>query len=196
MDEEQFEECIGAMMRGDKQGLRQVYEAYARYIFTIVYGILGSRENAEDVTSEFFIRLWEKCGQYTSGNGHKGYLAAIARNMAVDYLRKYKREELTAAVHGMETDEDGDSKTVLSDRQRKMSVDTSVSVEEEVIGNMTLKEALGTLKPQERQIVDMKVLGGLTFKEIAEVLSLPMGTVTWRYQNAVKKLRRCGYEGV
>ena len=193
MGEEQFEECIGAMVRGDKQGLRQVYEAYARYIYTIVYGILGSRENAEDVTSEFFIRLWEKAGQYKGGNGHKGYLASIARNMAVDYIRKYRREELTAAVHGMEADGEGEDGEAAPYRQRNRTADKSANVEEEVIGNMALQEALGSLKPQERQVVDIKVLGGLTFKEIAHLLSLPMGTVTWRYQNAVKKLRRCGY---
>lgn len=59
---------------------------------------------------------------------------------------------------------------------------------------MTVKEALETLKPAERQIVSLKVLGELTFKEIAQCMKIPMGTVTWKYQNAIKKLRRCGYE--
>ena len=43
-------------------------------------------------------------------------------------------------------------------------------------------------------VVDMKVLGEMSFREISETLHIPMGTVTWRYQNAIKKLRRCGYE--
>ena len=50
------------------------------------------------------------------------------------------------------------------------------------------------LKPSERQVVSLKVLGELTFKEIADIMDIPMGTVTWKYQNAIKKLRRCGYE--
>ena len=81
MGEELFEKCMEDMVSGDKQGLRMIYEAYAGYVYMIVYGILGNKENAEDVTSEFFIRLWEKAGQYRPGNGHKGYLAAMARNM-------------------------------------------------------------------------------------------------------------------
>lgn len=193
MGEEQFEKCIAAMVQGDRQGLRQVYEAYAGYIYTIVYGILGNKEHAEDVTSEFFIRLWEKADYYKPGNGHKGYLAAMARNMAIDDLRKYRREELTAAVHGTEDSGEGHDGSGTAGSRRRETEDKTVSVEEEVIGNMSLKEALGTLKPAERQIVDMKVLGGLTFKEIAKLLSLPMGTVTWKYQNSMKKLRRCGY---
>ena len=63
-----------------------------------------------------------------------------------------------------------------------------------MLGNMTVSQALDTLKPAERQIVSLKVLGEMTFKEIARSMQIPMGTVTWKYQNAIKKLRRCGYE--
>ena len=58
---------------------------------------------------------------------------------------------------------------------------------------MSLTEALNTLKPAEKQIIDMKVLSEMTFAEIAQTLNIPMGTVTWRYREAIKKLRRCGY---
>lgn len=192
MNEAQFEKCIEEMVRGEKQGLRQVYEAYAGYIYTIVYGILRNKENAEDVTSDFFIRLWEKADYYKPGGGHhRGYLAAMARNMAVDYLRKYKREELTAAVHDLACEEEWQGIPGVN-RDGQVNPKTA-GVEEEVIGTMALEEALLLLKPGERRIVDLKVLGELTFKEIAQLLSLPMGTVTWQYQNAMKKLRRCGY---
>ena len=173
VSDKQFDKCIRQMVQGDKQGLRKIYEAYISYIYTIVYGILGNKENAEDVASEFFIKLWEKAEYYKAGRGHRGYLATMARNMAIDYLRKYKKEELTDEVQEMGSAE---------------------SIEDEVIGELALEDALKHLKPEEKQIVDMKVLGGLTFKEIAEILSKPIGTVTWKYQNAIKKLRRCGYE--
>lgn len=195
MDEREFERCIEAIQKGDRQGLRQIYEAYARYIYTIVYGILASRENAEDVTSEFFIKLWEKADYYKPGGGHKGYLATMARNMAIDYLRKYKKEELTAVVHDMKHEEDDrEENGITTAVSHKISEEQEHSVEKEVIEKISLQEILQILRPGERRIVDMKVLGGLTFKEIARILSLPMGTVTWQYQNAIKKLRRCGYE--
>lgn len=194
MDEREFELCVAAIKKGDKQGLRQIYEAYARYIYTIVYGILGNRENAEDVTSEFFIKFWEKADSYKPGGGHKGYLATMARHMAIDYLRKYKKEELTAAVHDIRKEEDDREESAVTGKiTRKMELSQD-GVEAEVIEKMNLQEILQILKPGERRIVDMKVLGEMTFKEIAGVLALPMGTVTWKYQNAMKKLRRCGYE--
>lgn len=53
MGEELFEKCMEDMVSGDKQGLRMIYEAYAGYVYMVVYGILGNKENAEDVTSDF-----------------------------------------------------------------------------------------------------------------------------------------------
>lgn len=59
---------------------------------------------------------------------------------------------------------------------------------------MNLKEALATLKPKEREIINMKIMGDMTFQEIADILGKPLGTVTWQYREAINKLRRCGYE--
>lgn len=189
MNEQQFENAVSRMVHGDKSGLRDIYEAYIGYIYRIVYEILQNKENAEDVTSDFFIRLWDKAEQFKPGTGHKGYLATMARNMAIDFIRKHRREELTALMQDIAAGPEEEEK-----KSRYIQTDTESEVEDSVIGEMTVQDALGKLKPAERQIVSMKILGELTFKEIAEVMGIPMGTVTWKYQNAMKKLRRCGYE--
>ena len=191
MNERQFEEAVARMVRGDKSGLKEIYESYIGYIYRIIYEVLQNKENAEDVTGDFFIRLWDKAEQYRPGGGHKGYLATMARNMAIDYLRKHKREELTAMLQDIEA---GAEEEERQERNRSLTADTSANVEDEVIQEMTVQEALDKLKPAERQIVSLKVLGEMTFKEIAECMQIPIGTVTWKYQNAMKKLRRCGYE--
>ena len=175
MTQEEFNECMSRMKSGDKDGLRQIYEGYLSYIYTIVYGVVNSKENAEDITSEFFIKLWEISDSYIPKDaGHKAYLATVARNMALDFLRKNKREILSE-----ELPEEEDIKS---------------SVEEEVISDVGLKEALASLKENERLVVSMKILSDMTFQEIADALGAPLGTVTWRYKNALEKLRRYGYE--
>lgn len=181
MSEEQFELCIKRMLKGDRNGLKEVYETYLGYIYKIILGIVGRKEDAEDITSEFFIKLYTQAGSYTSGYGHKGYMATIARHMAIDFLRKNSREVLESFSQS----EDGD--------EPAYEAPAPDNTEGEVIGNLSLKEALDHLKPNERIIVDMKVLSEMTFREIADYLQLPMGTVTWRYREAIKKLRRCGY---
>ena len=190
MNEQQFENAVSRMVRGDKSGLKEIYEAYIGYIYRIVYEILQNKENAEDVTSDFFIRLWDKAEQFKPGTGHKGYLATMARNMAIDFIRKHRREELTALMQDIAAGPEEEEQK----KSRYIQTDTESEVEDSVIGDITVQDALGRLKPAERQIVSMKVLGELTFKEISEIMKIPMGTVTWKYQNAMKKLRRCGYE--
>lgn len=194
MDERQFERAVARMVQGDKTGLKEIYENYAGYIYRIIYEVLQNKENAEDVTSDFFIRLWDKAEQFKPGSGHRGYLAVMARNMAVDFLRKHRREELTALMQDLGAGPEEEVRGAESYQKNAGSLKGADAVEEEVLGNMTVNQALATLKPAERQIVSLKVLGELTFKEIAECMKIPMGTVTWKYQNAMKKLRRCGYE--
>lgn len=190
MNEHQFEEAVARMVRGDKSGLKEIYENYIGYIYRIIYDVLQNKENAEDVTSEFFIRLWDKAEQFKPGSGHKGYLATMARNMAIDFLRKHRREELTALMQDLGAEQEEEE----PGRSRLYQKEAESMVEQEVVTDLSIRQALETLKPSERQVVSLKVLGELTFKEIADVMGIPMGTVTWKYQNAIKKLRRCGYE--
>ncbi len=187
MKEEQFAQCMSRIAKGDKDALREIYEEYMGYLYSVVYGVLGHRETAEDVTSEVFLRIWNTADKFKPGGGHKAYLATIARNMAIDELRKHKREVL---MSGDTTDEDDSGGP--DEIGRAASDDTGP--EEEVIQDMSLKEALDKLKPAEREVVSMKILSEMTFQEISNALQIPMGTVTWRYQAAIKKLKRCGYE--
>lgn len=177
MEEKQFIACMERMRSGDKSALHEVYEAYIGYIYTIVLQTVSNREDAEDVTSEFFIKLWRLADTYRGGNGHRAWMAAIARNMAVDLLRKTKREVLT--------DDFTDTMTEFASDE---------SPEQEVLSDVSLKQALDVLQPKEQEVVHLKIMGDMTFQEIADILKIPLGTVTWRYQSAIKKLRRCGYE--
>ena len=175
MTQQEFNGCMAQIASGDKEGLRKIYEEYLSYIYTIVYGIVTSKENAEDITSEFFIKLWDIADQYKAAeNGHKAYLATVARNMALDFLRKNKREVLADEIPESE--------------------DPKSLIEEEVISDVSLKAALDSLKESERMVVSMKILSDMTFQEIADYLHAPLGTVTWRYKNALEKLKRYGYE--
>lgn len=271
MTEQEFEQAVVRIRDGDKDGLKEIYLAYVRFIYAVIYEILQNKENTEDVTSEFFIKLWDVAERYEPGRGHRGYLATIARNMAIDFIRKRRREVLDAEPDlvstkgggtGIFAEQDG-SEGVRDDgfgvqdggagvqdgsedvrgggfgvRDGSEGLQDGISevhaggsgvqddgsdarvrtgaggthargstagrmpgpcasenpVEEEVIGNIALQEALALLKDGERQIINMKILGDMTFQEISDTLHMPMGTVTWKYRNAIGKLRRCGYE--
>lgn len=178
MTDPEFVLAVFRMRNGDKAGLKQIYQEYITMISAVIYEILQNKENTEDVASEFFIKLWNQADKFKEGKGHKSWLITIARNMAIDFYRKNKREQLTEEIK--EPDWKGSSR--------------EKPVEYSVVEDMTIQQTLATLEAKEREIINLKVLGDLTFKEVAKVLKMPMGTVTWKYREGIKKLRRCGYE--
>lgn len=171
MTDKEFDDLMSAMASGSRDALKQIYEEYVKLIYSVIYDTIKSREEAEDITSEFFIKLFGIAGKYKQGNGHKKWLVTIARNMAIDRIRKLDREIVV------------DEFTENSNEE--------VSLEEQVTLSVTMKQAMEKLKPEERQVLDLKVIGGFTFKDISELLAKPQGTVSWLYNNAIKKLRRC-----
>ncbi len=181
MTDELFEQSIRRIQQGDKAGLKQIYEAYAAFIYSVIYDILKNRESAEDVTSDFFIKLWNVAEQYRFGGKHKAYLATIAHNMAIDYIRKNRHEQTTEEIQDVV--DAGAAATTIGMQQE--------TVEDSVIQDITMKEAILTLKEPEQQVLNLKIFGELTFAEIADILKTPMGTVTWRYRTAIQKLSKC-----
>ncbi len=213
MEDREFDLCMSRLKEGDKEALHEIYTALGSYIYHFVLGILKSKEDAEDVTSEFFIRLWRNADKYKPGNGYKTYITTIARNMSIDFLRSKGRESLIEDIFPQKY-EDSDvyntedmitagantgavgSLAGSSDAANTTGAgapDSADITANEAVGKVAMEEALSKLKPPEPQIIHMKFALDMTFAEIAEVLKIPMGTVTWKYREAIGKLRRCGY---
>lgn len=174
MTDRQFERRIKLIQQGDKQGLKEIYDEYGKMIYQCVFQVLHSSHDAEDVTSDFFLKLWKIADTYCFGGKHKRWLVTIARNMALDLIKKQSHEQLTI------NNDDEDFRDEPAD---------TVSTEETVTGKMAVAEALERLEESEREIVNMKIFADMTFKDIAAVLEKPIGTVTWKYRNAIAKLR-------
>lgn len=173
MTDSLFESCIGQIRCGDKTGLRKIYDEYGKIIYSVMLTAVKNSHDAEDLTSDFFLKLWEKLADtYKSGGGHKRWLTVTAHNMAVDFLRRKNRVQLVS------DDEEQDFPEPVSDE----------NTEEAVIGSMSVKEALECLKDDEREIVNLKLYADLTFKDIAFTLNKPIGTVAWKYRTALSKL--------
>ena len=175
MTDSRFESCILQIRQGGREGLREIYEEYYKLIFSVMLAVVSRREEAEDLTSDFFLKLWDKLAEaYKPGRGHKTWLVTAARNMAIDRFRRNSRVELS-----IDQDEENSASHDLPSGE---------NLEENVISDITVRQALAALDPREREIVSLKLFSELTFKEIARVLSVPQGTVAWRYRGAIKKL--------
>lgn len=178
MTEEKFSRCISEILGGDMNGLKEIYIEYGKMIYSAALQICRSPQTAEDVTSEFFLKLKKAASVYREGIGHKKWLAASARNLAIDHLRRQKHEILMSVQAG------DDESHPLSE------VPDSTDIEGSVTSDMNAVRLLMTLGENEREVVNLKVYCGFTFSEIADLLKIPIGTAAWRYQSAIKKLRK------
>lgn len=178
MTESSFAKNIALITQGDMQGLKAIYEEYGKLIYSSVLRLCRDTHTAEDVTSEFFLKLKSAASVYREGLGHKKWLLISARNLALDILRKQSRE-IPSSVS------DGDKEShPLSD------IPDSLDAENMVTSRMNAEQLLMTLPEDKREVVHLKICCGLTFSEIADVLRIPAGTAAWRYSQGIKQLRR------
>lgn len=195
MPEEQFNNLMKQLAAGDMDALKEIYETYMKLIYSVCFNMLCQREAAEDVSSEFFIRMTKSAATFDGRGHHKTWMVTIAKNMCIDYLRKNSHEVVSfdapvgnsssqAGGHSADTTQ-GDTGVSFGER-----VADKENVEETALNRFTLETALRLLTEKEKEIIDLKLSGGMTFKEISEYLGIPQGTVSWHYNEAIKKMRR------
>lgn len=179
MTDAEFETAVWKIRNGDKTGLRDIYDAYGDKIYRLFLSRLHNHQDAEDLTSDFFLKLWECVNYYKSGQGHRCWLATIARNMAVDYQRRAGRNIPVEHTEMMR------SETFIE----------HTTAEDTTIGKLYMNQLLASLSQEEQEIVQMHIGAELTFREIASILKRPLGTVAWKYRNAIGKLQKLAKEG-
>lgn len=167
MSELEFQRCLKEIDIGQKEALKKIYDYYGHAVYSYALSIVKCTSLAEDICQEVFIKIWDNSNKYRRLGNPKGWIMTITRNTAIDYLRKYKREDIIGEFH--------------------IAVDRDMS--DEINQKIYITEALAQLKDEEREVVILHAISDLTFKCIGEILNKPLGTVTWRYREAIKKLR-------
>jgi RNA polymerase sigma-70 factor (ECF subfamily) len=153
------------------------FEALYRSTFPRVYGYVASllrdRAAAEDVTAQAFERAYRKRRSFRAARGSsEAWIFGIARNAALDELRKRKRR---AGLHGDLEDASGPEPADYA---------------ELALRRETVRAALAILDPREREIVALKFAGGLGNAEIAKVLRISESNAGTRLHRALEKLRK------
>src|SRR5437762_8462018 len=163
---------VAAIRAGDGNAMAQLYDRYSGIVYSVAIRVLGDTGAAEDVLQEVFIQLWRNPLAFNASRGNLGaWLAVIARNRAIDALRKRRPEtDVTDIVVSVEPDLAGDA-----ERARAM---------EKVRG------ALGSMPAAQRSALEMAYFEGLTHTEIAAKTGEPLGTVKTRIRAGLMALRK------
>jgi RNA polymerase sigma-70 factor (ECF subfamily) len=171
-------ELLDRCRRGDAAAWRELVERHARSVFALCYRFSGRVDLAEDLTQEAFARVYQQLGRYRPADGAFGaWLATVARNLAIDQLRRTRQERLRRVdgeVMEHVASPDGNPERALQREERARLV----------------RRGLHGLVPELRTPLVMRDLAGMSYDEIAHSMALPLGTVKSRINRARLELAR------
>lgn len=162
---------------GDARAFEVVFDRHSGPAFSLAYRMCGSTARAEDVVQESFLSLWRSGARYDRVRGSvRSWVLSTVHNRAIDALR----HELSTA-----------SRDVVDEgvtEQLRAPHETAAEAERRDDARQ-VRSALDELPPDQRRVIELAFFGGFTHREIAEMLSLPPGTVKGRMRLGLTKLR-------
>ena len=168
-------QLVVAVGRWRQEALAEAYRRHAGAVFALASRVLASRNLAEEVVQEDFLRLWHDADRFDPERGSlRSWLLAQAHGRAVDLLRS------ETARKGREEREHRGRAEAGYDLEHEV---WDMSVAEQV------RDALHTLPIEERRAIELAYFRGLTYREVATALQQPEGTVKSRIRAGLKRLR-------
>ena len=174
---EALRDAMARLANGDQAALEEIYRATRVKLFGICLRILGDRKEAEDALQDVYVNLWQRADRYDPTRASPiAWLAAFARNRAIDRLRAKKKIGTTSIEEAAEIAD----ATPLADTQLIEEADDRV-----------LHDCIQSLDTRDAFFIRSAFIGGSTYADLAENEGQPLGTVKSRIRRALLKLRGC-----
>lgn len=156
------------LQQGDSNKLNNLYNEYNRLIYGIAFSILKNKEDSEDIVQIVFMKIFQMDRTKLPTNNEASWLYSLTKNETLNYLRK-KNQELNL-----------DEIYYISEEDKELS---------KIIDNDSYNRLIAKLDKQGQEIVSLKILSNMSFREISLLLNIPMGTVQWKYYTSLYTLR-------
>ena len=184
------------LIQGSQDALSALYDRHAGSVFATALRVSQDRGIAEEVVQETFLTLWNRAELFDPSRGAlPAWLAAIARNRTVDRLRAAGRHDRAASFSSFvrgETDDQSTAEWLTSTGVLLGTAGPEPGPEMAFFDKETrasIVEALASLTPAQRRVIELAYATGLSQSEIAEHLGWPIGTVKTRTRRALRLLR-------
>ena len=163
-----LKDLVQQLQNGNMSVFDDIYYETKNIVFYTILSIIKDYSASEDLMQETYLKALEKIHTYKPKGSFKSWIVTVARNLALNEYKKRKRELMIDP----QTDEYIFGSTQSNSEQQ-----------------LIIEEMLKKLKDKEQEIVILHVIGDMKHKEIAKLLNMPLGTVTWTYSEAMKKLK-------
>lgn len=181
------QEIVVLARAGQEAAYRELIRRYERPLFSLLYRMVRDRELAEDLAQETFIKALNAIESYRPEYKFSSWIFKIANNAAIDHLRR--RELDTLSLEGSphaETPEAVEATALQIGDRQESPLD---AVEARELGGQ-IEQAIAQLRPEYRSCILLRHVEGRAYEEIAEILSLPLGTVKTYIHRARNELRQ------
>jgi RNA polymerase sigma-70 factor, ECF subfamily len=168
-------QLVTLVARYDEIALAEIYRRHGGAVFGLARRVLNNQTEAEDVTQEIFLRLWNQPERFDSARGTlRSFLLTQTHSRAVDVIRSLtssRRREMNAAT---------------------LTANASYDVHREawdVVVSAEVQKALQELPVEERRAIELAYFKGHTYVQVAQILDEPEGTVKGRIRNGMRRMR-------
>lgn len=184
LSEADDQQLIELVCQRNEAALSELYDRYARLLFSVALHMVGSRAAAEEITLDAFTQVWEKAERYNPDRASLStWMVSIARYRAIDRLRRWDARPEKDSVYWTDVNFE------LSSHHHNPEAST-----EEKLLRERVQGALAELPVEQRQALALAYFKGMSHSQIANALALPLGTVKTRIRLAMEKLRRLLWE--
>lgn len=167
---------------GDVEAFEEIVEKYQSMIYNLSYRMLGNPDDAQEASQEVFIRIYKSINKFKFDSKFSTWVYRITNNYCLDLIRKNKND--TVYIEKEIQTEDGNIQRELPDEG--ISVENSVIRSEKI---ELVRKAILKLPSEYRAVVVLRDLEGESYSDIANVLSLPEGTVKSRINRGRRELK-------
>jgi RNA polymerase sigma-70 factor (ECF subfamily) len=182
-------EMLIAVKNGDATAYQGLVEKYQNRVYYLVYGMVRNREDAADITQDAFVKAYQKIDSFRLESSFYTWLYRIAMNLAIDFLRKRKRRGTTEFDESIAARDSDGSIAELHNRTSPRKALERKQLYKQIM------DALETLPADQKQVILLREVEGLSYKEISDIMGIPEGTVMSRLFYARKKMQKLLREG-
>ena len=162
------EEIFELLKTNRKLGIEELYKNYSKLVFGVIYSILKNTDETEDVLQNVFIKIFKLDNEKLPTKSHLSWLYSVAKNETINYIKRNSKEKNFENLYE------------ISDN------DTEI---EKVLDKEYFNNLIKNLPQKQQEILSLKIVSNLSFKEIANILNMKIPAVQWHYYKSLNTIK-------
>ena len=162
------EEIFELLKTNRKLGIEELYKNYSKLVYGVIYSILKNTDETEDVLQNVFVKIFKLDNEKLPTKSHLSWLYSVAKNETINYIKKHSKEKNYENLYE------------ISDN------DTEI---EKVLDKEYFNNLIKNLPQKQQEILSLKIVSNLSFKEIANILNMKIPAVQWHYYKSLNTIK-------